>query len=71
MPRRSAGWYHGGMEHARPALVTYRELRLYPDDLKRRELVDGAVIVAAAPLNPHQKIVGNLHIILACQWERQ
>jgi hypothetical protein len=26
MPRRQAGWYHGRMEHARLAPVTYREL---------------------------------------------
>jgi hypothetical protein len=44
--------------------VTYRELCLYPDDLKRRELIDGEVIVSAAPLNPHQKVVGNIHIIV-------
>jgi Uma2 family endonuclease len=64
MPRRPVGWYHGRMEHARLAPVTYHELRRFPDDRKRRELIEGELFVSPAPSPTHQDIVANVLVLV-------
>lgn len=45
--------------------LTYEDyLQLPDDDGKRYEVIDGELFVTAAPIPRHQKIAGNLHLIL-------
>ena len=39
---------------------TYEDLRLFPDDGLRRELIDGEVYVTPSPTSRHQRVVTNL-----------
>ena len=48
------------------ALLTYEDLRELPDDGRRYELIDGALVVTPAPGGPHQIVVGSLYRLL---WE--
>jgi Uma2 family endonuclease len=53
------------MEQAMTALdtgepFTYDDLRSFPDDRYRRELIDGQLIVSPSPRKPHQRWVANL-----------
>ena len=43
---------------------TYEDLRHFPDDNKRRELIDGEVYVTPAPRSRHQLVVTNLSFLL-------
>jgi Uma2 family endonuclease len=43
------------------ASYSYADLATFPDDLLRREIIDGELIVTAAPYLRHQQIVGELH----------
>lgn len=43
---------------------TVADLALLPDDGLRYELVDGTLLVSAAPSKLHQRCVGNLHVLL-------
>ena len=43
------------------ALYTYADLATFPDDGLRREIIDGELIVTAAPYLRHQQILGELH----------
>jgi Uma2 family endonuclease len=43
---------------------TVDDLRDLPDDGLRYELVDGVLLVSAAPSNLHQVVVGELHVLL-------
>jgi hypothetical protein len=52
------------MEQAHLPPVTYRDLRRYPDDGKRRELIDGEVIVSPSPAVDHQTVVIRLAVAL-------
>ena len=47
------------------------DLELLPDDGLGYELVDGTLLVSAAPSKQHQRVLGNLHLILraACPAE--
>ena len=46
---------------------TVDDLASLPDDGLRYELVDGTLLVSAAPSKLHQRVVGNLHVALrAC-----
>jgi Uma2 family endonuclease len=40
--------------------LTYRDLRAFPEDNLRRELIDGELIVTAAPATRHQDVVTRL-----------
>jgi Uma2 family endonuclease len=43
---------------------TVADLELLPDDGLRYELVDGTLLVSAAPSKMHQRVIGNLHLLL-------
>jgi Uma2 family endonuclease len=52
------------MEQPRVTPVTYHELRRFPDDLKRRELMNGELFVSPAPSPTHQDIVANVLVLV-------
>jgi Uma2 family endonuclease len=58
-----------GSDEMRPASpgvkLTYDDFLLFPDDGKRHELIDGEHYVTPSPNTKHQKIVGNLHLLIA------
>lgn len=41
--------------------LTYDDLQQFPDDLLRREIIDGELFVSAAPNVRHQEILGRLY----------
>jgi Uma2 family endonuclease len=45
-------------------VLTYQDLLAFPDDGLRRELINGELIVSAAPYLRHQRILGRLHLAL-------
>jgi Uma2 family endonuclease len=47
-----------------PDQLTYADLQAFPEDNLRRELIDGGLIVTAAPLTRHQRVVTNLTAML-------
>jgi Uma2 family endonuclease len=49
--------------HAGP--LTFDDLQRFPDDGLRYEIVDGVLLVSAAPISAHQICVTNLILILA------
>jgi Uma2 family endonuclease len=42
--------------------LTYDDLQDFPDDLLRREIIDGELYVSAAPNVRHQEILGRLYL---------
>ncbi|CAN5896909.1 Uma2 family endonuclease [soil metagenome] len=48
----------------RGAPFTRAELDALPDDGRRHELIDGALVVTPAPRVSHQLVVGELHLLL-------
>jgi Uma2 family endonuclease len=40
--------------------LTYEDLQAFPDDNLRREIIDGELIVTAAPVPHHQRVVMTL-----------
>ena len=46
---------------------TVDDLAALPDDGLRYELVDGTLLVSVAPSKLHQRVLGNVHVLLhAC-----
>lgn len=43
---------------------TVADLELLPEDGLRYELVDGTLLVSAAPNKQHQRVIGNLYLLL-------
>ena len=53
------------MRPASPGVkLTYDDFVLFPDDGKRHELVDGEHYVTPSPNLKHQKVSGNLHLLI-------
>jgi Uma2 family endonuclease len=44
--------------------LTYDDFVLFPDDGKRHELIDGEHYVTPSPNLKHQKVLGNLHLLI-------
>jgi Uma2 family endonuclease len=44
--------------------LTYADIEALPYDGKRYELIDGELFVSASPNRAHQRVVGNLHLLL-------
>jgi Uma2 family endonuclease len=44
--------------------LTYDDFVLFPDDGKRHELIDGEHYVTPSPNIRHQRILGNLHLLI-------
>jgi Uma2 family endonuclease len=44
--------------------LTYDDFVLFPDDGKRHELIDGEHYVTPSPNLAHQRILGNLHLLI-------
>ena len=54
------------MRSASPGVkLTYDDFVLFPDDGKRHELIDGEHYVTPSPNLKHQKVSGNLHLLIA------
>ena len=45
----------------KPKLITYEEYLKEPESMERREIVDGVVVMAAAPILAHQTTLGNVY----------
>ena len=50
--------------------LTYDDFVLFPDDGKRHELIDGEHYVTPSPNRKHQKVLGNLHLLIG-SWLEQ
>ena len=46
------------------AKLTYDDFLLFPDDGQRHELIDGEHYVTPSPNLKHQKVLGNLHLVI-------
>jgi Uma2 family endonuclease len=52
-------------EHSHIRPLTYDEVRQFPDDGYRYELVDGELLVTPAPNTAHQRAISRLMVLLA------
>ena len=52
------------MTQVAPVQFTYEDFLLFPNDGKRHELLDGDHYVSPSPRTNHQKISGNLFVLL-------
>ncbi len=53
------------VQHRQPAVkLTYDDFVRFPDDGQRHELIDGAHHVTPSPSTRHQRISGNLHLLI-------
>jgi Uma2 family endonuclease len=51
--------------------LTYQDLQAFPEDNLRRELIDGELIVTAAPATRHQRVVAKLVLRLGTYCEER
>ena len=49
--------------------LTYDDFLLFPDDGQRHELIDGEHYVTPSPNIPHQRIIGQLYLLIATYLE--
>jgi Uma2 family endonuclease len=55
----------GKMESLRESVkYTYADFEHFPDDGKRREIIDGELYVTPSPATSHQIVVGNLYFLI-------
>jgi len=57
--------HDGPLPNPRGVKLTYDDFVLFPDDGKRHELIDGEHYVTPSPNLKHQKVSGNLHLLIA------
>ena len=67
MPRMSG--LDGALPNPRGVKLTYDDFVLFPDDGLRHELIDGEHYVTPSPTRKHQKVLGNLHLLVG-HWLR-
>jgi Uma2 family endonuclease len=57
-----------GSDRVKPASpgvkLTYEDFLLFPDDGQRHELIDGEHYVTPSPNTKHQRVSGNLHLLI-------
>jgi Uma2 family endonuclease len=57
-----------GSDHVNPAgsgqKLTYEDFLLFPDDGQRHELIDGEHYVTPSPNTKHQRVSGNIHLVI-------
>ena len=58
------------LDHTMPAALTYEDYCQIPDDGNRYEVIDGVLYMSPSPFVRHQRISGNLHLILG-NWSRE
>src|SRR5512143_2958827 len=60
------------MKLATPGVkLTYDDFVLFPDDGKRHELIDGEHYVTPSPNLKHQRVSGNLYLLIASWLEER
>jgi Uma2 family endonuclease len=58
-------WSDDRMPASRGVKLTYDDFVLFPDDGKRHELIDGEHYVTPSPDLKHQRVSGNLYLLIA------
>ena len=61
--------HDGAVPNPRGVKLTYDDFVLFPDDGLRHELIDGEHYVTPSPNTKHQKVLGNLYLLVG-QWLR-
>jgi len=61
--------HDGALPNLRGVKLTYDDFVLFPDDGLRHELIDGEHYVTPSPTRKHQKVLGNLHLLVG-HWLR-
>ena len=56
--------HDGALPNPRGAKLTYDDFVLFPDDGLRHELIDGEHYMTPSPNKEHQKVLGNLHLLV-------
>ena len=63
-----------GHEEMRPTSgvkLTYDDFLLFPDDGQRHELIDGEHYVTPSPNRKHQRVSGNIHLLIGAWLEER
>jgi Uma2 family endonuclease len=56
--------HDGALPNPRGVKLTYDDFVLFPDDGLRHELIDGEHYVTLSPNTKHQKVLGNMHLLI-------
>jgi Uma2 family endonuclease len=56
--------HDGAVPNPRGVKLTYDDFVLFPDDGLRHELIDGEHYVTPSPNTKHQRVLGNLHLLV-------
>src|SRR5687768_15148820 len=62
--------HDGALPNPRGVKLTYDDFVLFPDDGKRHELIDGEHYVTPSPNTKHQKVSGNLFLLIGTWLEQ-